>query len=107
MACPALQCRTRESVDLELEIGVAEDGTVEGEGVGRPCSRAQRSVCVQRLGSTKQIPKFGVDVGIGFRGSSFGSGLDGVVAAFLSRDVHVNISGGGRGDGLVGTVEVD
>ena len=64
-------------------------------------------MCVQSLGSTKQVPEFGVDVGIGFRGSSFGSSLDGVVAALDGGDVDIDIGRGGRGDGLVGAVEID
>ena len=64
-------------------------------------------MCVQRLCSTKQIPKFGVDIGIGFRGSSFGSSLDGVVAALDDRNVDIDIGRGRRGDGLVRAVEID
>jgi hypothetical protein len=64
-------------------------------------------VCVQRLCSTKQIPKLGVDVGIGLRGSRFGSGLDGVVAALDGRDVDIDIGRRGRGNGLVWAVEID
>jgi hypothetical protein len=48
-----------------------------------------------------------VDIGIGFRGSSFGSSLDGVVAALDGRDVDIDIGRGRRGDGLVRAVEID
>lgn len=38
MARPALECGACEAVELELEVGIAQYGAVECEGVCRPCS---------------------------------------------------------------------
>lgn len=78
VACPALEGRASEAVELELEIWVAEDGAVEGEGVGGSCAGSERTVGIQCLGAAEEVSELRVDVGISFGRSDFGTGLDGV-----------------------------
>lgn len=104
---PALECRAGEAVDGELEVGVAEDGRIEADAVGGARPRAERSMGIQRLCAAEQVAQLSVDVRIGFSGTGFGARLDGVLAAFLGREVDVDICRGGRGVGGVGAVDVD
>jgi hypothetical protein len=107
VAGPALQHGAREAVGLPLEVRVAQDGRVEGERVGGARARPQRAVCVERLGTAKQVAQLGVDIGVGLGGAGLSARLDGVVAALVGGDVDVDVGGRGGGIGRVGAVEED
>lgn len=107
MACPRLERRAGEAVDLELDIGIGEDRRVKGERVGRACACAERAMCIERLCAAKQVAEFGVDIGVCFRGAGLGARLDGVGSALNGRDVDVDVGGRRGGNGLAGAVEVD
>ena len=107
VAGPALEDGAGVAAKLELEVGVAENGGVEGERVGGACPRSQRAMCIQRLRTTEQVPQLSVDIGVCLGSAGLGAGLDRVVAALVGRDVDVDVRGRRRGVCGIGAVEED